>query len=105
MKTQFLRSVTLKAILSIAALFIAVTMQAQWTTVDTAGFLPEGDLSQHLFFDAANTPYVSFSGIHGQVMKYSDSTWISVGGADITTGSAGESWSAIAPGGNIYFSY
>ena len=105
MKKQFLPGNILKTTLMMACLCTGAKVHAQWTTVDTAGFQPSGNLYEHVFFDAANTPYVSFSGLHGEVMKYNGATWVFVGSADITAGGAQDSWSAIAPNGNIYFSY
>jgi len=104
MKSKFLPKI-LKMALTGAILSLGANVNAQWTTVGSTGFMPRGNAWEHVFFDSLNVPYVSFSNTYGQVMKYTDTGWAAVGAANITAGTASDSWSAMAPNGDIYFSY
>jgi len=105
MKTQLLRPFILRIALAATGLFISANVYAQWTAVGSTGFDAFGNLGEHVFFDASNTAYVSYANPHGQVKKYTGTGWVPVGGTDITTTTASDSWSAIGPDGKIYFSY
>lgn len=95
----------LRTALTSATLFVGAGANAQWTTVGKEGFMVGGNTWEHMFFDSLNVPYVSFSNSHGQVMRYADTGWTSIGSANITDSTASDSWATMASNGDIYFSY
>lgn len=100
-----LLSNVLRTALTSATLFTSAGVNAQWKAVGKEGFMPGGNTWEHVFFDSLSVPYVSFSNNRGQVMRYADTGWTSVGSADITDSTASDSWAAMAPNGDIYFTY
>lgn len=100
-----LRKTLIKPLILLSALCSPAMADAQWTLVDTARVSIAGGLNQHIFVDSSNVPYLSYSDTTGHLMKFDGTRWNFVGGNSITPARANDSWSALAPNGNIYFSY
>ncbi|MDE3057337.1 MAG: VCBS repeat-containing protein [Bacteroidota bacterium] len=92
-----------------ALLLLAVSaLNAQWTTVGTAGFSAGSVVGMSLAFDGS-TPYVAYGdynkGLYATVMKFDGTNWVTVGAAGFSAGSVEEHISLAFDGSTPYVAY
>ena len=81
-----------KLLSAVFAAMIAVTANAQWTTVGSAGFSAGTADYISLAFSSSNEPYVAYwdvgNAFKATVMKFDGANWVTVGTAGFSVGVA-----------------